>query len=103
MNKRHKKEINNKYENIICELKLSKKYCSKIIEYNKTGFSEYPVEYYLMHLKECLPLEKMDLKDQAILWDLYLLGKCANDVALDKGFERSSLYRHIKRAVSKVV
>ena len=45
----------------------------------------------------------MDLKDQAILWDLYLLGKRADDVALDKGFERSSLYRHIKRAVSKVV
>lgn len=93
---------NERYNNLINELKLSKKYCLKIIEYNKTGVSDYPVEYYMMHLNECAVLEQLDIRNQAILWDLYLLEASPVKIAEKYNFERTALYKHIKKAVMQI-
>ena len=64
---------------------------------------EEEIDYYRRRLNECKPIELLSLKDQNILFDLYFNNINSSEVANKYGYTKSSIYKHIKSELSKII
>lgn len=61
------------------------------------------IDYYRRRLNECKPIELLSIKDQNILFDLYFNDITSSEVAKKYGYTNSSIYKHIKAELSKII
>lgn len=64
---------------------------------------ESEVNYYRRRINECRLIEMLDLKDQNILFDLYIFRQNPWDVAEKYGYSKSGLYKHIRAELAKIM
>lgn len=61
------------------------------------------IRYHVSALADCRPVERLELTDQRILWDLYLLHDLSVEQAADKyGYSVSGMYKHLDAICERV-
>ncbi|WP_270599342.1 hypothetical protein [Faecalicoccus pleomorphus] len=78
-------------------------YTSKIAMLYDIEQKENEILYYRKRLNECKPIELLTLRDQNILFDLYVFKTPRNLVVEKYGYTVKGLYKHIYSVMSKVV
>ncbi|MGM9946732.1 hypothetical protein [Floccifex sp.] len=64
---------------------------------------EDEVNYYQRRIMECKPIELLDMKDQNILFDLYIFRFDPYEIAEKYGYSKRGLYKHIRDELSKII
>lgn len=78
-------------------------YTSKIAMLYDIEQKENEILYYRKRLNECKPIELLTLRDQNILFDLYVFKTPRNLVVEKYGYTVKGLYKHIYSVMSKVI
>lgn len=78
-------------------------YTSKISMLYDIEQKENEILYYRKRLNECKPIELLTLRDQNILFDLYVFKTPRNLVVEKYGYTVKGLYKHIYSVMTKVI
>lgn len=70
-------------------------YSSPLALFELSSQLERDKHYWQQRICECTITELLDIRDQNILWELYIFGKRQWDVAIKYGYSRTGLIRHI--------
>lgn len=60
---------------------------------------ESEINYYRRRINECRLIELLDIRDQNILFDLYIFRMNQWDVAEKYGYTRQGMWKHIKKEI----
>lgn len=63
---------------------------------------ESEINYYRRRINECRLIELLDIRDQNILFDLYIFRMNQWDVAEKYGYTRQGMWKHIKKEIRKL-
>ena len=64
---------------------------------------ESEINYYRRRINECRLIELLDIRDQNILFDLYIFRMNQWDVAEKYGYSRKGLWKHIRTEIGKLL
>lgn len=64
---------------------------------------ESEINYYRRRINECRLIELLDIRDQNILFDLYIFRMNQWDVAEKYGYTRQGMWKHIRKEINVLV
>lgn len=82
--------------------KYEHEYISPLGLMQKAEHVEREIQYYQKRIYECRLIELLDIRDQNILFDLYIFRMNQWDVAEKYGYTRQGMWKHIKKEIRKL-
>lgn len=83
--------------------KYEHEYISPLGLMEKAERIENEIKYYQKRIYECRWLELLNLRDQNILFDLYVVGDMTSDSVAEKyGYSRKGLWKHIRKKLENL-
>lgn len=83
--------------------KYEHEYISPLGLMEKAERIENEIKYYQKRIYECRWLELLNLRDQNILFDLYVVGDMTSDSIAEKyGYSRKGLWKHIRKKLENL-
>ena len=83
--------------------KYEHEYISPLGLMEKAERIENEIKYYQKRIYECRWLELLNLRDQNILFDLYVVGDMTSDSVAEKyGYTRPGLWKHIRNELNEL-
>lgn len=64
---------------------------------------ENDANYYRKRILDCRWSELLDIKDQNMIWDLYMFKMPTNKVAKKYGYSKAGMYKHINNTIQTVI
>jgi hypothetical protein len=83
--------------------KYEHEYISPLALMEKADIIESNIKYYQKRIYECRWIELLDLRDQNILLEVYVIRDISFDaIAKKHGYTRTGLWKHIRNEMSKL-